>query len=1240
MDKESVEINKVNVNDKKAKPSVKCFNCGEIGHFQSKCPNNNRFNSRQFRQQNRYNNRNEMDNGFRQYKNANEHFYRNQSNNQMHQESNYNSNFGQNQERQNFGNNNPNFRSNNSHSWNQHKSPNNNFNSINQNWPRNNYNQNSNQFSMQFNHSPLNEQAQVNMDNTHEVRTFGQSSDSLAFNFISLNPVTVKNNDWTINKAHPLMKVSSHIRLYSDNVDTHTDLLVDNGASNSLLRFSSLPSNFKQVIQNFCRLNDNNPDLKKHSVGIKTCNSDSFTECVVARVWLTIGSWSGEHQFIITDSITNVDGILGRDFLLQYETIIDNKNDTLRINNTSNRTSINSCDVSNPAHMYFVQTTTLSNSCYVSHKQKIPKDCESILEIKFEQENFKQNIDVLFEPVKMDSVILAHSINRVENNKMWISALNLSGEDFEIDSSLKLGSISIVESVDVNLNETKSSVSNPNQAKSNFKEVEIKSKIDQIKLDESLEPNEVQEVKNLIYEFNDCFSWNENDIGRTNVIKHQINTNDNKPIKQNPYRVPSFMRNEIDKEVEKMIENKIIQESNSPWASPVVMVKKKNGSFRFCIDYRKLNKITEKDSFPIPHVDDTLQALDGAKYFTVVDLTSGYWQVEIEASDVPKTAFVTSSGLFEFLVMPFGLTNAPATFQRLMNRVLKGQTMRQCVVYLDDIIVFSKTFEEHLLRLRNVFERLRQANLKIQPNKCRFGTNKVIYLGFELSKDGFKPDPNKTQAIEKMESPIDADQLKRFMGSINFYRRFIAYFCQIASPLYRLLGKSVKFVWTQICEAAFNELKNKLVSAPILIYPDFSQKFFIHCDASNESSGAVLSQLHEGVYKPIAFASHRLSPAEKTYTTSEKEALAALRSLKEFNSLIYGREVELFTDHQPLSTFKSIKDPSSRLTKLMMKIRELAPDVVITYKPGHLNKEADMLSRANINQLSLNSYLNWSIEQNKDQDLVELKSLLKNGDESLKNKWIKSDELFKKRAIRILDKLVIDTVNFESESKLIFVPKHKIPEVLKSFHDDPISGHLGFEKTLKRLKIRFFWFDMKKHTKEYCESCLVCQQFRVPNSKSVASLQQIVANYPFEIIGIDVVGPLPTTPRGMKYIIVAICYYSKWCEALATKDFTAQTTAMFIINCIICRFGFMSKIITDQGPNFESNVVKELCKGLKIEKLRTTAYHPQGNGEVERQNRTLKAVLSKYVNTNHTDWDTYLNSTLFAYNTAVHSSTG
>ena len=1250
MDKDPVEINKTSVKSKQSFDfgDKVCYNCGEKGHFKSNCPTRrNSYNNRGKNYQNSNYNRN---NQSQIYQNSNQPNRFNQANN-YNQYNNFQAersqknphvNYGQNYPQTSHGQNYPQT----SHGRNYPQtSQGQNFNTnnrFNQNmWTKNNYDQN--QFSVQFDHN-FQPQVEQGQPRTHEIQTFGQkSSESISFNFISLNPVSVQNDEWKINKAHPLMKVSSKIRLFSSELETRMNLLVDNGASNSLLKFSSLPNDFKQVINNFCTKNQSNRDLKKHSIGIKTCNGDSFSECVVARVWLTIGSWSGEHQFIITDNITNQDGILGRDFLLQYETVIDNRNDTLKINSIQkNMSNLNNFELTEDSvETYFIENKSWNKSCFIPHRQKLVKNCESILEVQLEDSNeFGPNLDVLFEPVQLDSVILAHSLSKVEDGRMFISAINLSDKDIEINTGQKVGTASEVEVETVAVEKTSGSCSN--DVDINELDVQIKEKIESILIDTSLKDEEIVELKKLIFEYKDCFSWSENEIGKTNLIKHKINTGFSKPVKQPPYRVPSFVRNQIDNEVEKMLKNGIIRESNSPWASPVVMVKKKNGKFRFCVDYRKLNKLTVKDSFPIPHIDDTLLALDGAMYFSLFDLTTGYWQVEVDEEDIEKTAFATSSGLYEFLVMPFGLTNAPATFQRLMNKVLKGLTLKQCVVYLDDIIVFSRTFREHLIRLRNVFERLRQASLKMQLSKCRLCTNKVVYLGFELTKHGSRPDPNKTQAIVKMEHPIDSDQLRRFMGSINFYRQFIPAFSQIASPLYKLLCKNVKFSWNKLCDEAFNELKNKLVSAPILAYPDFEKKFFIHCDSSNESIGAVLSQQHDGILKPIAFASRRLSPAEKSYTTSEKEALAAVFSLKEFNDFTYGREVELYTDHEPLTTFKSIKDTSSRLNKLIMKIQELAPDVEIRYKPGHLNVEADMLSRATINEISISSSLNWSVEQDKDSNLVELKKLVGSKEESLMIEWSKSGDDFKKSAIRIFEELTIDNdiLFFNSDFKLIFVPQHKILEILKSFHDDPLSGHLAHEKTFKRLKIRFFWFNMKKQVKNYCESCMVCQQFKVYNHKNVAVLRQMVAKHPFDIIGIDVVGPLPTTPRGMRYIIVAICFYAKWCETVCTKDFTALTTAKFLINQIICKFGFMNKIVTDQGPNFESNLFKELCNELKIDKLRTTAYHPQSNGEVERQNRTLKFILSKYVNRNHTDWDMYLNSTVFAYNTAVHNTTG
>ncbi|CAF1037582.1 unnamed protein product [Brachionus calyciflorus] len=332
------------------------------------------------------------------------------------------------------------------------------------------------------------------------------------------------------------------------------DLLVDNGASNSLLKFSSLPNEFKQVIQNFCLKHEVNQDLKNHSIGIKTCNGDSFCECVVARVWLTIGTWSGEHQFIISDNITNQDGILGRDFLMKYETVIDNRNDSLRIssNPSKNFISTNNCQTTNLMENYFIETKTMSKPCFLTQKQNLPKDSESILEVQLENmENFDSNMDVIFEPAHLNSIVLAHSVNKVEDGKIFISAINLSDREIknEIKSGQVLGSANKIDIESVMIE----TIENVQKTHEDVVNIEIKNKINEQVIDSNLKEQEVNELKNLIFEFKDCFSCSENDLGKTNLIKHQINTGSSNPVKQPPYRVPSFIRNEIDKEIDKML---------------------------------------------------------------------------------------------------------------------------------------------------------------------------------------------------------------------------------------------------------------------------------------------------------------------------------------------------------------------------------------------------------------------------------------------------------------------------------------------------------------------------------------------------------------------------------------------------------------------------------------------------------------------------------------------------------------
>ena len=349
----------------------------------------------------------------------------------------------------------------------------------------------------------------------------------------------------------------------------------------------------------------------------------------------------------------------------------------------------------------------------------------------------------------------------------------------------------------------------------------------------------------LLELYADVIASSDSTLGRTGILRHSIDTGNATPIRQQVRRMSPPAKEKVRELLKDMTEKKVISPSKSPWASPIVLVQKKDGSTRFCVDYRKVNEVTRKDAYPIPRIDETLDTLTGATLFSTLDLRSGYWQVEVDPKDREKTAFCTSEGLFEFNVMPFGLCNAPATFQRLMDSILAGLHWKNCLVYIDDIVVIGKSFDDHLCNLQQVLKRLRQAGLKLQPHKCKFLQSQVTYLGHVVSAQGVSPDPEKTSKIKSWPVPQSAQEVQRFLGLANYYRRFIKDFATMAKPLHRLTEKGVPFTWTLECEQAFNFLKTQLTSAPILALPNWSRPFILDTDASDMGIGAVLSQLQQ-----------------------------------------------------------------------------------------------------------------------------------------------------------------------------------------------------------------------------------------------------------------------------------------------------------------------------------------------------------------------------------------------------------
>jgi len=480
-----------------------------------------------------------------------------------------------------------------------------------------------------------------------------------------------------------------------------------------------------------------------------------------------------------------------------------------------------------------------------------------------------------------------------------------------------------------------------------------------------LNKEESEHIDMLIQKHSDLFRLPDDKLTCTTEMSHKITTTDNLPINTKQYRFPPIHKEEINKQVKELLDNKIIRSSDSPYNSPLWIVPKKpdskgNKKWRMVIDYRMLNEKTVGDAYPLPNITDILDQLGSAKYFSVFDLASGFHQIPMDTADAPKTAFSTPYGHYHFNRMPFGLKNAPATFQRLMDQILSGLQGIELFVYLDDIVIYASSLEEHKIKFNKLAGRLRQANLRLQPDKCEFLRREVNYLGHVISETGVKPDPKKILAVQEFPRPKNAKNIKQFLGLAGYYRKFIPDFSKIAKPLTELLKKDVKFIWTSKQEDAFVYLRNSLCSEPLLQYPDFTKPFIVTTDASGYAIGGILSQGAIGKDLPIAYTSRLLNNAESNYSTIEKELLAIVYCVNYFRPYLYGHKFLLVTDHKPLVWLHSVKDPTSRLVRWRLKLAEYEYEVI--YKAGKINVNADALSRNPISDPTFPSNMPKSLQ--------------------------------------------------------------------------------------------------------------------------------------------------------------------------------------------------------------------------------------------------------------------------------------
>lgn len=845
------------------------------------------------------------------------------------------------------------------------------------------------------------------------------------------------------------------------------------------------------------------------------------------------------------------------------------------------------------------------------------------------------------------------------------------------------------------------------------------------------------------------------------VVHHIRVPNQCSPVKQAPYRTSPATQAFISAQVQKLLEAGLIRPSNSPWASPVIVVPKSDGSKRMCVDYRQVNSRVVKDGYPLPRIEDCLHALRDSPFLSIIDLKDAFHHIPLHPDARPISAFVTKDGLFEWNVMTFGHTNAPGTFQRYINHVLRGLLNKKCIAYFDDIVVYAgKTLTEHAAAVEEVLQRLSTSGLTAKASKCHFGYDTIKFLGHQISKGTILPDPDKVTCITSMPAPTNVTGVKSFLGLANYYRRFIAQFSIIAKPLYLLTKKDVPFAWGKEQQQAFDRLKSDLVSAPCLYPPNFDLPFILQTDASLLGIGAVLTQIHEGVEHPIAFHSSQLTKAQQNYAAHELECLAVISAIKVFECYLLDKHFTIVTDSKSLQWLPSKNSENKRLARAAVFLSQF--NYSIEHRRGVDNANADALSRlparidtsANarsadeysslhrqrvqtVNQIAYSSeysllsplylavdsphrhlfqpadkthvrshliapvtrprkqppaaasspptsaegevspsnpsstihgdeipdsYSDFTIEnleerallisaQTTDVDLGPIRSYLTA--KKVPSNWtLKQVQQLIHQSIHFLIHPSDDGLYYTKDATFsrldrsptgqlrLAIPQAYRTALIEVFHDSPYGGHLGVNRTYRKLALNYWWPQLAADVAEHVRSCEHCIKEKTARRTS----KEIFAKAPiptgvFQSLAMDFTGPFPMC-EDFKYLLVITDLFSHWCIAIPTMNATAQTAARILLAEVYARFGAPLSILTDNGPHFVNALFAHLFRAFQCSGHTTAPYHPQANGAVERLNGTIKSILRTLCASYTQQWAQMISAATFAYNTSPHELTG
>ena len=750
----------------------------------------------------------------------------------------------------------------------------------------------------------------------------------------------------------------------------------------------------------------------------------------------------------------------------------------------------------------------------------------------------------------------------------------------------------------------------------------------QVMNEQDLNPEQLRRLQRVKETFEEI-SFEKKGLGRTHLLEHKIVTT-GEPIRQKPYPLSPAKEKLINQEIDEMLRMGVIAPTRSPWCNPIVVVTKKDGSPRVCLDSRKLNEVTRKNRYPMASSQQILANLGQSRYLTSIDLSKAFWQIPMEKSSTYKTAFaVPGKGLFAFQRLPFGLCNASADLATLMDQIFGPEYASKVFAYADDLIIASTTFDEHLETLERVRDSLKEAGLTINLKKCEFCRQEIKYLGYVINKDGLSTDPEKIECVKSFPRPNRVKDVRSFLGLCSYYRKFIVNFSKIAAPLCKLTGgkkgEKVKFEWSEEAEEAFNTLKTALVTAPILVCPNFDKEFTLSCDASDIAIGAALTQFSEEdqTDHPVSYFSKILSPAERNYSVTERELLAVLKAVQHYRTYLEGTHFKVITDHASLKWLTRLDNPSGRLARWSTMLSQY--DMEISHRKGKLNVVADALSRIPCEAIT-------STPPNRDW-YNDMWNMVKNDPLTVPEYKIEKERLYRyfepKRGEQLLNPWRLVLKDGERES------------AMTDAHSGEFATHFGTYKTLKKLQSIYYWPGMQKQVKKHIKSCDMCKAHKIKTApphglmvtpKSVST--------PMHTLSLDLIGPLPRSLGGFTYILSVIDIFTKFCWLFPLRQATSANITKHLENSIFLLYGTPAVIILDNASYFRSNTFKTLIEKYKIPRLfYGCVYAPQAN-TVERYNQTIETSLAILVGNDQRKWDKFLSKIQNALNSHINLATG